>query len=265
MAKKNKKKRKIKKGFLISVIVAVILIVFAVTLWAVVKFVPNINVLTVDEISVSGDEVYPVEMVVSSSGINKGISILKLNFGKIEKKLENELPYIKNAKITYSLEGVLNIEITATEVAYSIKTGESYCHFDSEFKLLEKMSFIKKGTVLCGVKVDNEKQVGEYAVDEKSDVVVMLKKLEALLDENSIKVDAIDLDNINNILLVYKGRYIVEIGDDVNLSNKIILLSEMSKDLPTNETGRILLKFWSEEDRQGSVLGQNIDEYLNKY
>ena len=149
MAKKNKKKRKIKKGFLISVIVAVILIVFAVTLWAVVKFVPNINVLTVDEISVSGDEVYPVEMVVSSSGINKGISILKLNFGKIEKKLENELPYIKNAKITYSLEGVLNIEITATEVAYSIKTGESYCHFDSKFKLLEKMSFIKKGTVLC--------------------------------------------------------------------------------------------------------------------
>ena len=265
MAKKNKKKRKIKKGFLISAIIAAVVIILTVTLWAVIKFVPNINILTVDEISVSGDEVYPIDTIISSSGVNKGISILKLNFDKIEKKLENELPYIKSAEISYSLDGILNIEITATKVAYSVKTGDSYCHFDSEFKLLEKLSFVKKGMVLCGIEIDDEKQVGEYAVDEKSNAVVMLKKIENLLAENSLSVDAIDLENSRNFLLVYKGRYIVELGEDINLTEKITLLSTMAKDLPENETGKILLKFWSEEDRRGSVLQQNIEEYLNKY
>ena len=175
------------------------------------------------------------------------------------------MPYIKDAKISYSLDGVLNIDIVATKVAYSVKNGESYCHIDSEYKLLEDLSFVKKGTVLCGIEIDSQKQVGEYIIDKKNNSVKLLEKIKAYLEENSMTVDAIDLEDTNNILLVYRNRYIVEIGDESYLSEKIKLFTKMIHDSPENETGRILLKYWAEDDRRGSVLAENIDNYLNKY
>ena len=86
-----------------------------------------------------------------------------------------------------------------------------------------------------------------------------------MLDEQGVSVSVIDLANENDIKLVYRDKFIVELGADNYLEDKIKLFVQMSKDFTPDETGRILLKYLSDDNRQGSIINENIEEYLNKY
>ena len=267
MATKKKRKRKVKKGFLAIIIALSVLLVAAASLWAVITFVPNINILTVKSVLISGDKVYPDDVIVSKSGIKIGITVFKYNFNKIKKNIQKDLPYVKTADINFSIDGTVNINITSTKVAYSLKAGDVYHRFDEDLKLLEKSATTSDGIVLFGFNLSDKMQVGDYIEIEKSDSEQIQTMLEIvrLLNMNSIDIGVIDVADLNNIMLIYDERYVVELGDMNYIEDKIKLLSTMVKDLHENETGKILLKFWSNEDRYGSVLDQNIDEYLNNY
>ena len=265
MATRKRKKRRVKKGFLIFSILTSLVLILCLAFFAVVKFVPNINILPVKQVVVSGDQVYASEQIVSVSEISIGKSVLKYDLNNLENKLEKELPYVKNANISYSIDGTINIKIVATEVSYSVKTNDGYHNLDNDFKLLESSAQEKKGMQIYGIDLSRELHLGEVVVDKSDIRVVVLEKLVNKLNEFSIVADVIDLEDTNNIMFVYQGRYLVEVGNDGSLDEKMMMFNTISKDLPQNETGRILLKHWSDEDRYGSVLAENVDEHLNKY
>ena len=265
MAAKKRKKRKVKKGFLLFSVITGIILVLCLALFVVVKYIPSVNILPVKQISVTGDQVYPAEQIISASGLLSGKSVFKYNLNNLEKRLEKELPYVKKATISYSIDGTVNIEIVATEVSYSVKINDGYYNLDSDFKLLENLSQEKKGKLIYGVKITEEAQVGGIVVDENDSRVELLGRLTSKFNEFSIVTDVIDLEDTNNILFVYKGRYLVELGDDSKLEEKMMMFITIDKDLPENETGRILLKLWGNDDRYSSVIAENIDKYINKY
>ncbi len=266
MTTKKKKKRKLKKGIIIPLIILSSLLIIGMALWAVIKFVPNINILTVKKISVTGDAVYNHEIITEVSEIKEGISILKLSFGKIEGKLESELPYIKEAKISYSLNGELIINIVADQAVYSVKSIGKYYIFNSDFKLLEIIANKPKGILLLhGVSILPEAEIGKISIDEETAEIQSILKIEDFLKANKLTVDVIDLSDKNDIKLIYLNRFVVELGGENLMEDKIKMFSQISKDLTEDETGRILLKFWTDEDRRGSVINENIDNYLNIY
>lgn len=265
MTAKKRKKRKVKKSFLIFSVITSIILILCLALFIVVKFVPNVNVLPIKQIVVTGDQVYTADQIISASSLLNGKSVLKYNLNKLENKLEKEFPYVKKANISYSIDGTVLIEIISTEVFYSIKINDKYLNLDNDFKLLENFEQYKKGMLICGITLSNEVQEGNIIVDKNDIRVATLEKLISKFNEYLIVADAIDVEDINNIVFVYQGRYIVEIGNDSSLDEKMMMFNTISKDLPINETGRILLKHWSNEDRFGSVIAENIDDYLNKY
>lgn len=265
MAAKRKKKRKIKKGFLVFLIITIALLIIGVSLFVVLKFVPNVNILSIKQIEIMGDAVYSEDDIILASGLIGGKSIFEYNLNKVEKKIEKELPYVKTANINYKLDGTVKIQITATEVAFSVKSENGYYNLDSNFKLLESLSNTQKGMLIYGIDLVEEIQTGEMIVDESNDKIAILGDLLNGLDAYSLNADVIDLEDVDDIMFVYKGRYIVQFGSVSSMEEKIKMLNILSSDLAENETGRILLKYWSNDDRYGSVIAENIDEYLNKY
>ena len=265
MTAKRKKKRKLKKKFIVvCAIFSAVVLVFA-GIWAAMKFVPGINFLPVSKIVITGDMPYSAEIIAEASEIKIGTGIFKFDFGRTEKKIEGNLPYVKDAKLSYSLNGELKIHITGEKEAYSVKHNGFYLLMNESFKILDSVGSSKDTLMLIyGVEtLSNES--GSIGLDENDEKVKLALKIEKILKENGLTVGVIDLSDTDDIKLVYQNRFIVELGTEKQLEDKIKMLKTITADIKPDEKGRILLKYWSDEDRQGSVINENVDIYINKY
>lgn len=265
MAKK-KHKKKLKKRFLVLFIILGIIVIISSALFCVVKFVPNLNFLTIKAFEVTGDLPYNEQTIIDTSEISLGASMLQTSFSEAEEKLEEKLPYIKNVDISYSLNGTLTFNVEVATLKYQIKRGTFYYYLDENNKIIDKTQKKNDNIILLfGVSFNGENTPGKYLEFEENNKVEIFNNILLLSKTYGFNFDTIDLDDPQNISCVFEDKFFVKIGTNDYLDEKIKRFSLMLKELEENDKGVVRLDKWTPENKKYWLSSQNIDELVEKY
>lgn len=110
----------------------------------------------VETVMVSGAENYTPWMIREASGIEEGESLLSIREPRIASRIQNELPYVDEVKVSVTLPGTVNIDIRELQVTYAIQAGDSsWWLISSEGRVVEKTSSAGSFTRVQGVKLQD--------------------------------------------------------------------------------------------------------------
>ena len=205
------KKRRIKK--LIALILGIIIIIaVAVTLSLTVFF-------RIDNVAVTGDEIYNNEDVIAASQINIGDNMFMTSKKKTASGIECTLPYVESAEIKRNLSGTITIKITAATAKLAIDNGDSFTLVSDKGKVLEDgLMTIGDGIIIIDSSPVISAVPGETVEFQDNDDLGIIKNVLTLLESNELSgITSID----SNIKLVYKERVTVLLGLSSSVNDKM--------------------------------------------
>lgn len=242
-ARQRKARRRRMKIFLILFLV-IALLVLAIMCFTV--FFP------IKRISVSGSNIYSKAEIIKASGITTDDNLFIVSEETIENKIRKELPYIDSVELKRHLPDA---------VVLTVCDAEEYSCFeiDSQYFVVSKNGYVLKTETerpqnvfeikTSGVKCEIGKQV-EYDNSAEKDMIL---NIISLLENQKINIDKIDVSNILNLTVSVENKFVVNLGTDEYIEQKIAHLSGMIKSIGERK-GDINLSMWSPKNTQGSFV-----------
>lgn len=250
--KSRKKKRRIRKTFVVFLFLLIIgtVVTLSVTIW-----------FPVTKITVSGESKYNQDQILGAAAIPSEQNLFLVQGDAVEKQIEKSLPYIQSANVKKIFPGTIKITVTPAAVAACYKINDGYLLISNNSKILEKVSSIPENvTLLKGIESKTE-TVGETLVVEDSSKLSLLNEILTDLNSYNIQTEMIDLTDSVNILVKADNRLIVELGSSTDLSYKIAHLSGMLKQMDVTSVGVINLSMWSNSKPEGYFRNEDISKY----
>lgn len=247
--KKKRKKRRIPRSLRHFLIVAGFLVTVAITLLVAVTLV-----FKVDTITVTGSSVYSDEEIRSVCGYNMGDSLFFLSTTDKEEKLQNELPYVEQARITRKIPGTVQIEISTVKVITSISYEGQYVYIDRAGKIVEQNPNAAEGTILVkGLEMSPPVLATHFQAADTNKQAAYTEMINQILEsEAAEEITQIDLQDIYNIKIVYQNRIEFLMGNAADLSYKLRFALSAVRDtgkISANAQGSLDLSIAKETNR----------------
>ena len=197
----------------------------------------------VTEIVVVGATEYSAQEIREISGIEEGDSLYLIKTSEAARKICEELPLIKEAKIIRTIPNKVSIVVTEnTAVAY-MKVDNVYWTIDSSGKILKKLSMppanliIINGVTPISPKVGEKMSLGDAGSTAFAYLVALLSAMESegVVD----KVSEIDMTDVSNVKFKYMDRFTVNFGRGDNCKEKLKLIIKSAEELGETEIGDI--------------------------
>ncbi len=234
--KKKKPKRRrgsVRKYTLYYVLVFLVIALVGITLSLTVFF-------KIENIGVTGNTVYKDADLIETTGIQAGDNLLRMRPRRLARILREQYPYIESAEIHRSLPDTVTIRVKIAEeraVLRDASTGK-YAVLSREGRALRAglpacpVSLIEADgfSVAADAGTDEEGNLlteplaegGILTSAEKARFAALLEILDALDSEGlSGDIDVIDLRDMLEIRLLYRGRVSVLLGSSEDLEYKI--------------------------------------------
>ncbi len=218
--KKPKVKRRLKKKVRNALIV-ILLFIILISVGVVLSLTTFFNI---ENINVTGSEIYTTQEIIDNCGIDYGENLFLLNKESAKEKLEKNLPYIYDAKIKIKLTNVVNIEITDAVASYAIKNKDNtFILLDDKFKVLNNMSAENvEGTVnIVDSKISSAETGSKIVFDNDSISECLSKISSAVKDTQMTEATAISSEGFDKNFIIYEDRITFELGNCENLENKV--------------------------------------------
>lgn len=228
----------------------------------------------VENVTVSGVNVYSEWAVREACGISEGDNLLTLSHARSAALIKANLPYVKSVRFGIKLPDTVNIMIEEEDVVYAIKDQDGtwwLMNSDGEIVEMGNNSKASDHTQVLGVALENP-IVGQKGIpvevtptetDASGELVPVavtgaqrfraaLEILKAL-EDNDIVGDAasVDVSRIEDIILWYGTRYQVNLGDSSRLDYKINCMNDVILQLSDFESGILDCSFNYWTDRVG--------------
>lgn len=261
------------------------LLVQLITVTAVVvAFVVGLSVFfKVENIRVSGAEVYTAWAVQEASGIKTGDSLLTFSRFRAGAQIKANLPYVEKVSFGIRLPDTVNIIIEEEDVVYAIKDqDEQWWLINANGRVVDQAN---KGqasnyTQILGVALDHPLQ-DQTAVAVEAQIVAqnpetdptaesteavvpvntvsgeqklrMALQIVQALEDNDIVGEAasINLAQTQSITLWYGTRYQVNLGDSSNLEYKIACMNSVIMEMQEYQSGILDCSFTVWPDQVG--------------
>ena len=215
--KRKKRNKKIKFFLKIIVLIGLIAggIVFALT--SPIFNIKDIKVLNNSQIS--------TDTIISLSELKYDENIFKFYSKNVIEKIK-ENPYIENVKIHRKLPNTIEIDIEERVPKYSVDYMGKYAYINNQGYLLEISEDSKKLPIILGVSTAEENIVPGNRLN--NDDLIKLEDVIKIMNsakENNLdtKVTSIDIsDKSNYIIYLEEEKKKVHLGDNTNLSNKML-------------------------------------------
>ena len=217
LEKKRKRKMRIIRLFSLLVILIVGIIFGLVS--------PLFNI---EEIEVKNNEIVSEDTIISLSGLSKGQNLFKfLRFKTIQDIMKNS--YIEEVNIKRKLPNKVLISIKERKRSFNVEFLNGYFYINNQGYILEISEEKANLPVIKGISTDENKIVEGNRLNEED-----LRKLETILQIMNIcksyeldsKISGIDITDDNNyIIFMEQEKKTIYIGDDSNLSNKILYVT----------------------------------------
>lgn len=228
---KKKKKKTRKKVILLSIILVVVLGLILIK-------TPYFNI---KKVAVNNNNIITKDKIIEENSILDQ-NIFLFNTSALKRKILSN-PYIKNVKISRKLPNELDINVLERDATFVVKDGTDFYVLNENLVIMEKKKTVEglNLPLLNGLKIEN-RFLGE-AMSKDSERGKVLKQIGEALNKNKIKVNSVDITDINNIV-INKGDVKILLGDDENLDKKLVEMVNILKNPVGNfEKGYINISF----------------------
>jgi len=211
----KRKKRNTFRKFLVGTAIAVTLIAVGTILSLTVFF-------DITDITVTGNKKYKADQVLAQCTVNVGENLFLADTDTAKKMLEQNLPYIYNAKITRHLPATINIDVTESEPAYSISNKDkTYILLDNNFKVLELKAKKKKGITISKAEIKTALPGSVIEFNNKNTNKCLSELGKTIKANKYDKITAIYSNSLADNYVVYDGRIKFKLGTCDDLESKI--------------------------------------------
>ncbi len=229
----TRKQIRIKRILISSAIFAAVLII-GVILSLTVLF-------KTEKIEVEGDIYYDKDQIISFSNVAPQQNIFIGSWNSTPKDIVNNLPYVEDAKISFSIPDTITIKVTNAVPTYAVKDGSTYLIVSSKGRILETEGNKTEDLVelKCG-EIKNKKK-GEYIDLGDDSVYEILHSVAKSFADNGIdKVTGFDITSLSEITINYDNRIDINIGLPEDIDYKIkTAFTIINEKLDPNKTGTV--------------------------
>lgn len=205
------------------------------------------NVALVDKITVEGSSTYSVKKIVKASGVIKGDRLLSVREKRVKELLTSELPYIKDATISYGFPDTLTIVVTPTKDKLMISEKNKYLRLDGDGKVLSTAKTkMKDGLFKVDGLTYKKHEIGSVytPAEGEESKYEMARKIASEAEKVSLSKGTIDVSDLSKITFTYDGRIRIYLGDAKDLSDKMEFASKtIAAAAPDKQTGYIDMRF----------------------
>jgi len=221
----------------------------------------------VENIHVSGAEVYSEWAIKEASGLNEGDNLLTFSHARSAALIKANLPYVDTVRFGIKLPDTVNIIVKEDEVVYAVKDQNGqWWLMSSEGRIVEmgSNSEASNHTQVLGVVLDNP-VVDERAVAMETASMETVPEGETVpvitttgaqrltaalqilraLEQNDIvgAAASVDVTRIEDIILWYGTRYQVNLGDSTRLDYKIACMNDVILQMSDYQSGILDISF----------------------
>ena len=221
----------------------------------------------VENIHVSGAEVYSEWAIREASGLKEGDNLLTFSHARSAALIKANLPYVDTVRFGIKLPDTVNIIVKEDDVVYAVKDQNGqWWLMNSDGRIVEMGDNSKASghTQILGVALDNpvpnERAVAMEVVPAETlaegetmpvisttgaqRLTAALQILRAL-EENDIVGSAasVDVTRIEDIILWYGTRYQVNLGDSARLDYKIACMNDVILQMSDYQSGILDISF----------------------
>lgn len=217
-------RRKNGRLFRLYILLSALVILAAVVAGSVVFFKAN-------DFEVTGNQRYTSEELLEAAGIQAGENLFRIPGKEIARRMEEELPYLKEVNIRLLPPSLVIIDVEETRVAGAIDSDGELWYTDSGGKLLEKVAENEGYPEVTGLTLLAPAAGTQLAVSEEDSLKAkgllgILSALEAneLLDQ----VQWVDLTSASALSIRYQNRLTIKMGlnDDFHYDLKMLQAAE---------------------------------------
>lgn len=229
----TQKQLKIRRRLLYGAIFAIVLAI-GITLSLTVLF-------KTEKIEIEGDKYYYEDQIIAFSGVELQQNIFIAAMTSTPEIIEENLPYVENAEISFSVPDTVIIKITDAVPSYVIKNGDGYLIVSAKGRILDEAS--ENTDSLPELTCDELKstKVGDYVSFNDENIAEILASVTESLKANEVKnVTGFDISDTANIQIVYDDRITINIGLPEDIDYKIrTAMAIINEKLDPNNTGTI--------------------------
>ena len=216
---KQKEKKTNRKKRIIKIVIVILILGLGIT------FLLTSPIFNIDEIQVLNNEQVSSDQIISLSGLKKGDNLFRFLKINVKNSIKQNA-FIDSVEINRILPNKINITVKEREKKFSIQFLNSYVIINSQGYILEISEDPQNLIILKGMATDEENYVVGNRI-ENSDLEKLedaIKIVNTCKDNNlDTKISYIDLtDKTNYIIYMEEEKKTIYIGDNSNMSNKII-------------------------------------------
>lgn len=199
----------------------------------------------ISDITVTNEEDFSAEEIISASGIKVGQNLVFLNSEKAEAEISEAINYASEVKVSKIIPSKVKISLSKAQGAYYTKVGRSYYVLDENCRVISKTSAIEDIELMGCIRLQSGKikkcMLGSKLQYSDIDMQGVFDELIALLDKHELKPFCKDiiLDSKFDIMFTYKERYTVRLGDLKDLDIKFQFLMKIIETLSDTDSGII--------------------------
>lgn len=224
-AKIMRRKKKIKK---IIKWTTLLLLIAGGIVFALVSPIFNIN-----EIQVINNNQIPTGTIISLSQLQIGQNIFKFKSSQVRKDIKTN-PYVESIKVQRKIPNKIEITIEERQKNYNVEFLNGYAYINNQGYILEISEQKLDLPVIQGVSTEQNQIVAGNRLNAED-----LMRLETVIQIMNIcknyelegKVSSINIeDKENYILYLEEEKKTINLGDESNLSNKMLYVSTILKE-----------------------------------
>lgn len=197
----------------------------------------------IERLEVTGSNKYAEGEIIAQSGIEIGDNLFRISEGRVSKRLMEKFPYVEGVTLKRSFPPCLTIEIQQAKPLGAVDTATGHVIIGRSGKVLEiGAQEVPSGlTVVTGMYL-YKPQVGRilgegYQTDEQDEAkkeqegLRMLTYLvDAVAQTGFENITMVDFSDRLNMVLVYDGRILIELGSEANLAYKLKFAKKVIED-----------------------------------
>ncbi|MCL2368882.1 MAG: FtsQ-type POTRA domain-containing protein [Oscillospiraceae bacterium] len=199
----------------------------------------------VGEIRVEGDSRYTAAQVISASGVEEGAHLFFLNFAMIEQEILKGLPYVGHVEFRRQFPSTLEIRVRDTIPMALIQVEGDYLVIDRYGKILERA---QSPPTMRLITVEG---LAEPILPRPGEILYLgeegryeLRYLQDILRTFSTlglgpRVSMIDLTELHDPTFLFEERFLVRLGPNRQLNQKMDMLVGVVDFLGEEESGTI--------------------------
>ena len=241
---KNNKKPK-KKNIKLKIIKWIVLLALLAT--AIILFMLS-SVFNITNITITNNNKISEQEIISLSGLTKNENMFKISNQKVKEAVKQN-PYIENVKITKTISGTVNLEVTERVATYMLKFANGYVYINNQGYMLEISQEPLELPIISGFKTPTEdiKEGNRLIVEDLKELENIIKIVETAKTTSVGAIIAeIDIsDPTNYKIIIPSENKTVEFGELTNINIKILKIEYIIE---------------QEKGRQGEIYFQSTEK-----